>query len=196
MVRDKKTQPALAVLAMILAWIVPGAGHAYLGRWKRAAIIFFTLGATFWAGVAMGGVMTVSPLPSERWWFMADMFTGVHGVAAWQMQQRVFERIEDEIQTQVTQRSEAFLRAQGLPASPANAAAANARYRGELAEAKLMQENLALVSPVDSVARAYCGVAGLLNLMCIFDALMLGLMGLHGEKLPEQPQQAQDEEKA
>ena len=49
----------------------------------------------------------------------------------------------------------------------------------------LHQEKLSLVSPVDTAARAYCGVAGLLNLMCIFDALILAIMGSTGEPKPQ-----------
>jgi hypothetical protein len=40
---------------------------------------------------------------------------------------------------------------------------------------------VALVNPADTVARAYSGTAGLLNLLCMFDALMLALMGKVGE---------------
>jgi hypothetical protein len=42
-------------------------------------------------------------------------------------------------------------------------------------------KHIALVAPTDTVARAYSGVAGLLNLLCIFDALMLAMMGITGE---------------
>ncbi|MCP4379388.1 MAG: hypothetical protein GY794_24860, partial [bacterium] len=48
-----------ALLGAMLAWIVPGAGHAFVGRPGRGIIIFIVIGATFWGGVAMGGVMTV-----------------------------------------------------------------------------------------------------------------------------------------
>ena len=41
---------------------------------------------------------------------------------------------------------------------------------------------MARAAPMDSVARAYSGTAGLLNLMCIFDAAILALMGRTGER--------------
>ena len=74
---------------------MPGAGHLYLGRPVRAAIIFLTIGATFWAGVAMGGVMTVDSR-NERWWFIAEMFTGFHGLAAWRLEEKVTARLAAE----------------------------------------------------------------------------------------------------
>ena len=55
------------------------------------------------------------------------------------------------------------------------------RMEGDSLDQKLQAEGIALVAPADTVARAYAGVAGLLNLMCIFDALMLSIMGTTGE---------------
>ena len=45
----------------------------------------------------------------------------------------------------------------------------------------LADKGLSLSYPADTVARAYAGVAGMLNLMCIFDAVMLAAMGRFGE---------------
>jgi hypothetical protein len=155
---------------MVLAWVVPGAGHVYIGRMARGIIIFFVVGATFWAGVAVGGIKTVDP-QAERWWFYAQMMTGVHGLAAWQ-RQRAFPTITWTPQNEPDRRKlNDYLHKYFNAASP---------------------DNLGLVSPVDTVARAYSGVAGLLNLLCIFDALLLAWMGVSGE--PVQPPPLQDRE--
>ena len=69
-------KPIKALLAFALAWLVPGAGHAFVGRPWRGLIIFLAIGATFWGGVAMGGVMTVDQ-KEQKWWFAAEMLTGV-----------------------------------------------------------------------------------------------------------------------
>ena len=182
------SNPVMPLLALILAWIVPGAGHMYLGRWKRGVIICITLAATFWAGVAMGGVMTVSPLPTERWWFIADMFAGVHGLAGWKMQQKVYQRVDESIQPQVDQ----YLRAIGRGNQSQLTADGMERMRIDLVERELARENIVLTSPGDSVARAYCGVAGLLNLMCIFDAVILSLMGVRGEQPATQAKESKE----
>ena len=145
--QSEKTTP-LPYVALLLACAVPGAGHAYLGRVKRGVIVFVTITALFWSGMAVGGVLTVDAT-RERWWFIAEMFTGVHGLIGWQLQRRAYVKIN--------------------------------RMAGDSLDQKLQAEGIALVAPADTVARAYAGVAGLLNLMCIFDALMLSIMGTTGE---------------
>lgn len=54
------TAPAVAplkspYLIVFLAWLLPGAGHFYLGRRKRGAIILATVLLTFVVGVLMRG---------------------------------------------------------------------------------------------------------------------------------------------
>lgn len=171
----KKSIPAppigMAVAATVLAWIIPGAGHVCLGRVWRGAIIFVVIGATFWGGVAMGGVMTVDPV-NERWWYLAEMVTGAHGLAAAAWQKRVYSQVLGKL--------------------PPEAWRAPGEVRQAYVDEELAKERLALVAPMDTVARAYSGVAGLLNLMCIFDAAMLALMGIRGE-LPT-PRQGRQEQ--
>jgi len=43
----------------VLAWIVPGLGHAWLGRRGRGAAFFTVVVATFVLGIASGGASTV-----------------------------------------------------------------------------------------------------------------------------------------
>ena len=144
---------------MLLAWLVPGAGHGYAGRMARGIIIFVVIGTTFWAGVAMGGIKTVD-CQAERYWFYAQMVTGVHGLAGWQRQRNTQHDIEVD------------------PEKYSSAASS---------------ERISLVAPVDTVARAYSGVAGLLNLLCIFDATILALMGSSGEPVRGVPDEGLDE---
>jgi len=167
-----KSSNVSAVLALFLGWIVPGAGHVYIGRVKRGIVLFVTITATFWSGVAIGGVMTMD-YEKERWWFAAEMLAGVHGLVGWQRQRAVYQAIDKKL-----------LRDDGYVW-----AARDAHVDKQLAERKI-----ALVAPADTVARAYAGVAGLLNLMCMFDALMLGLMGRVAEP-PRGPAEKQAESK-
>lgn len=153
MAKQSGKSAPIPFVALVLACAVPGAGHVYLGRVCRGVVIFLAIGGLFWSGVAIGGVLTVDSV-QERWWFVAEMFTGVHGLAGWHRQRTLYERL-------------------GLT-----------RNAGENDE-KLQQEGVALVAPAETVARAYAGVAGLLNLMCIFDALMLSIMGVRGEPAPQ-----------
>ncbi len=167
MAKTKKTTRSasrpIPLLAMFLAYLVPGAGHVYLGRTARGLIIFLVIGGLFWSGVGMGGVMTVDSY-TERWWFVAQMCTGVHGLIGWQRQQRIYTQIAEDLG--------------GLsPPPPGEVTAEQLRVDARLAEADIV-----LVAPVATVARAYSGTAGMLNLMCIFDAMLLAMLGITGER--------------
>jgi len=150
--KHKRKFKPIPVLALFLAWLVPGAGHVYLGRTTRGIIIFLVISATFWAGVAIGGAMTMD-YQNERWWFVAEMGTGIHGLVAWHRQNQLVERIKNDKAPATKDEMDAFLASEGL-------------Y---------------LAYPEDTVARAYAGVAGMLNLLCIFDAVILAVMNITGE---------------
>jgi hypothetical protein len=141
----------------------------YVGRLTRGLIIFVTISATFWAGVAMGGVMTVDS-ERQRWWFAAEMLSGVHGIVGWQRHRYVMRRLADE-HTEIR--------------------SAEGAARQTLVDEALAKERLALVAPTASVARAYAGVAGFLNLMCMFDAMMISMMGIKGEPKPRKPKESE-----
>jgi hypothetical protein len=57
--RDRRavSDPAApsAVGMMVLAWLVPGAAHAWLGQPKKAGIFFVVLSGMFAIGLAFGG---------------------------------------------------------------------------------------------------------------------------------------------
>ncbi len=148
--RTDRSAP-LPYVALVLACAIPGLGHVYLGRLARGVIIFVTVTALFWSGVAVGGVLTVDA-QRERWWFLAEMLSGVHGLVGWQRQKAAYERLR--------------------------------HVEGESLDEKMQNAGIALVAPASTVARAYSGTAGMLNLLCIFDAVILSLMGVRGEHPP------------
>lgn len=47
-------------LAFLLAWLVPGAGHVFLGKWKKGLFLFALLGATYLLGLWIVGPRAVS----------------------------------------------------------------------------------------------------------------------------------------
>ena len=177
----KNTQPA-ALLALALAWIVPGAGHIYLGRRTRGLIILVTLAATFWAGVAVGGVMTVDAR-TERWWFAAQMCTGVHGLVGWQRQAREYDRMFAELQDEDSKLARRY--DHDLGKAQTNGPAYAVQVQQDYLDTLQARDHIALKAPMATVARSYTGIAGLLNLLCMFDALLLGLLGVRGE--PAEP---------
>jgi len=173
---DRKSRP-IWVISLLLGYLIPGAGHLYLGRAVRGGVIFLTITATFWAGVAIGGVNTLEPR-YEGWWFMGQMLTGVNGLVAWRLHEKAYDQLERKLQEDQQYLSER--RRHG----GRDLLAVRRPYLDRI-EAK---QGIALVAPTETVARAYSGVAGLLNLLCIFDAVILSLMNVTGEPARGSPQ--------
>ena len=48
-----RARPAAAVPAVLLAWLIPGAGHLYLRRTGKGLVFLGAIGALFAMGVAM-----------------------------------------------------------------------------------------------------------------------------------------------
>jgi TM2 domain-containing membrane protein YozV len=64
------------VPAMVLNWLVPGAGHWYLGDRVRAVIYFISITLTFWIGILIGGAQSTVNIQTNTAWFFAQIFTG------------------------------------------------------------------------------------------------------------------------
>lgn len=190
MAKRKSSGNVFPALALVLAWVIPGAGHVYIGRPVRGVIIFIAITLTFWAGVAMGGVMTVDNR-TERWWFAADMCTGVNGLVSWYRTNDVYAKVDRELLSgkyaskyRDASPKAVFQEENRNPeyqiSSRQRAAVAGAlkeRYVDKI----LSDKGYRLAAPAETVARAYSGVAGLLNALCIFDAVVLALMGMGAE---------------
>lgn len=117
-------------IAGLLAWLVPGLGHLYLGHRGRGLVCLVTITVTFWTGVAIGGVRdTVNP-NERKLWFVAQLCTAGNTVAGY-----------------------ALHRGLGTGDPDRNQPVGTAHW-----------------ASVD-VGVHYTGVAGLLNLLIIFDAI-------------------------
>jgi hypothetical protein len=174
----------LAAVAGLLAWAIPGAGHVYLRRPVRGIILFVCIQALFWSGMAIGGVFTVDPI-RQRWWFVCQMTAGASGVVGWYLQDQQRKQIVADINKELPEDSPWRPFPDRPPLDPENAGWWWTRYTHALAD-----RDLALVTPAGGVARAYSGIAGLLNVLCIFDAIMLALIGKFGEA-PREPARAE-----
>lgn len=155
-----------AIVAVPLAWLIPGAGHILLGHWRRGLILLLAVTLTFWSGVAMGGVMTVDR-QNEFWWWVGQMFTGGNGLIANHNTNLVRQRMQEDPALRA-----ALGNADATKLTPDEYRKVQTAYEDHW----LAEEGIALTAPMDTTARAYSGVAGMLNLMCIFDAVLLSLM--------------------
>jgi len=119
-----------APMAGFLAWLVPGLGHIYVGQRARGWVCLVTITATFWTGVAIGGVQTTVDPHERTLWFLAQLCTGGNAGAAYALH---------------------------CAADPARSADG-----GSTIAAHWLSTDVAI---------HYTGVAGLLNLLVILDAL-------------------------
>ena len=60
------------VLAMVLAWLVPGLGHFYLGRRGRALLFFLIIVVCLWLGCSLQGNLS-RPLPGQPLTLLATL---------------------------------------------------------------------------------------------------------------------------
>jgi len=55
---ELKPEPPItgkAIAALALGWLAPGAGHLFVGKWKRAALLCASVYVLFFSGLAMQG---------------------------------------------------------------------------------------------------------------------------------------------
>ncbi len=69
-------------VAAVLAWLVPGLGHLYVGCRTRAIILFVTISLTFWGGVALAGVKSTVDVEQSQLWFIPQSLAGSHALVA------------------------------------------------------------------------------------------------------------------
>ena len=69
-------------IAGFLTWAVPGLGHIYLGHRGRGLVLLVAITATFWSGVAIGGVRETVDPQKRKLWFTAQLCTGGQTIAA------------------------------------------------------------------------------------------------------------------
>ncbi len=71
------------VLAAIFSWIIPGAGHLYIGERARGIILFITVTVIFWVGIYIGGVVSTVNVHTNGAWFLAHIFLGGYTFLTW-----------------------------------------------------------------------------------------------------------------
>jgi hypothetical protein len=57
--KTQTSSPGFTYSALIVGWLVPGAGHLLTGRWIRGLLLFVSIAAMFWLGIAMQGKLYV-----------------------------------------------------------------------------------------------------------------------------------------
>lgn len=80
------------VISGVLAYLIPGAGHAYQGRWFKACIYFFGILGTFFGGMQLGEGAVVYNVPANKWGvslnYLAQVCVGLPALPAIQQTKR------------------------------------------------------------------------------------------------------------
>lgn len=101
---SKKIRPTSGAVAALLAWVMPGLGHWWIGEKGRGAILFLVVTVTFWSGVAVGGVRTVISPRENGPWIAAQMCMGPQSLIALKSASNLRQR-EVDTEGQVDYRS-------------------------------------------------------------------------------------------
>lgn len=145
------------LVAAILAWAWPGAGHLYQRRYVKGILFMACILGTYFAGLAMakGHVVYSSFTPQDRrWQYVCQFWVGTPSLLALVQRQRVIIRGEDPL-------------FDGLMAPPHPV---ELEYHDQLAE---WHRDFHRYFDLGTL---YTMVAGLLNTLVIFDAFA-GPMG-------------------
>jgi len=82
MAKSKNNVSPDPFIAAVLAWLVPGAGHWYLGQRARGLTFFVAITFAFWTGLAIGGARSTVDPQGNTLWFLAEAACGGYTVAA------------------------------------------------------------------------------------------------------------------
>jgi uncharacterized membrane protein YhaH (DUF805 family) len=128
------------------AWLVPGGGYFVLGERRRAWVVFLTVGITFLTGLYIGSIGVVNPISSKPWYIAQIM----NSPAVMLIGRHVAE-------AEITAR-----RIRDSARSPQAQQQAMARAQEQL---------YSVYGRPSEVGQIYTSISGLLNLLCIVNAM-------------------------
>lgn len=183
----------LQPIAAVLAWVLPGAGHFYLGHVRRALMIFAGIFGLFAGGLFIGGIDCIDR-KEDFFWFLGQSLTGPVALGADYVHQNHFKAVSDQ-SIRNLRSTEHFL--EDL----------DRVYRGSMTSAKAGEKrvikdikftdpvtkkvtvvrlpvfepagpgeyppNIKGLGRVNELGTLFCTVAGFMNLICILDASQL-----------------------
>jgi len=157
-----------SIIAGFLTWLIPGAGHLYLGYRGLAVVFFVAISVPYWTGLAVGGIKNCVNPWSNHWLFLAEMGTGGYTTGAL-----------------LVNVSESDFKPQNLK---------DPKYLNTL-EPDVRGRYLRYMSyyPESDVAQIYLAAAGLLNILAILDAItraQTGGLPTFYHELPKAPEAA------
>jgi hypothetical protein len=146
----------IGYLALVLAWACPGLGHFILGYRARGIIFAAFIHGLFAAGLLIAGIRAINP-PDQAIWTYTQFLTG------WPM--LVANRLEHNSRAEIAALHDEYLRDRPPADQPDQREAAAKDF---IAKHPLFAHH----PKVQDIGAVYCGIAGMLNLLVMFDVLL------------------------
>jgi len=140
---------ALGYAAVALSWLIPGSGHLLIGQRGRGWLFLITIHLLFGGGLLIGGIHAMNP-PEQPIWSYTQLLAGWPTLLANTIARRQTET-EAEMRSQLSN-----------------------NYQLTMVERNAMtrQLNTMYAPQIQDVGTVYCGLAGMLNLLLVFDVLV------------------------
>lgn len=132
------------------AWLVPGGGYFVLGEHRRAWVVLVTVGLTFLTGLYVGSMGVIDPI-SSRPWYVAQVMNSPAVVLIGRHVAR--RKMDADRAIDATRNQDLAARQQALEQAKATV------YR--------------VYGRPGEVGQIYTSISGLLNLLCIVNAMYL-----------------------
>ena len=143
-------------LALVLAWVVPGLGHLLIGHKARGVVFMVTIHALFALGLLIGGIRAINP-PDQAIWTYTQFLSG------WPM--LIANRVEKNAQNELAALTTQFDREAPTGESLAQKQARTIQFIAD-------HPSFANHPKIQDLGAVYCGIAGMLNLLVMFDVLL------------------------
>jgi TM2 domain-containing membrane protein YozV len=155
-------------LALVFAWLVPGLGHLMIGQKARGVIFAITLHGLFGLGLLIGGIRAINPADQPIWRY-TQFLAGWPMLVSNHLEKTIFEPnyVEEDQNHQIPmERLYETNRPNVMDDSQRDA---------RIAYGKEFMQKYPLFSyhpKIQDIGSVYCGLAGMLNLLVIFDVLL------------------------
>lgn len=148
-------------VALVLAWCVPGLGHILIGQRARGIVFMVAIHGLFAGGLLLGGIRALNPVEQPIW-------TYTQFLAGWPMVigNRVEKAKEKELELLQDEYSVGGKR-------PEVGDDTLRQKREKYGQEFTAEHPLFSYHPkIQDIGSVYCGIAGMLNLLVMFDVLL------------------------
>jgi hypothetical protein len=152
------------LLALVLAWLVPGLGHILIGQKARGIVFALTIHILFFGGMLIGGMRAINP-PEQAIWTYTQMLAGWPMLLADRLQRDAAAQ-----QPHIDREYESDRPSLGITPQEQQD---SSKRRIDYATTEFKKfPSLTYHPKIQDIGAVYCGIAGMLNLLVLFDVLL------------------------